>query len=238
MQTEKRRDERQPMCLPCTARAEQKLLGLFWTEDLSESGARLCHGLPVDEAERLRLTMHFPWTGAVTLRADVVHQTERNHTLVTGVRFAKSTRTAHRLAVALQERRERSVALVPASALVVGRRRAIRRALETDLAALGARVAVADFPPDMDWYLGQSGERYAAVYLDHAMVRDNIMAWLDGLAEDFPDVRRVLFTDQPIFPGMARLLGNGSLHAVITSPWSRRYLIEVLGTVSVPVLTR
>jgi CheY-like chemotaxis protein len=119
---------------------------------------------------------------------------------------------------------KRTRSLVPPTILVLDENPGDRDALGRDLEALGHRVLLASMPLDALRWLHDQHVHVEIAFVDRSLERANCLEMLAFLADDSPDVRRVLMCPTAEVPADLA----ASAHAILLKPWRRELLINAL----------
>lgn len=224
---DRRKSARYSLSVPCTVASEGTTFGVYWSEDLGAHGALLNHGGTFAKGALLELTMHFPWTGSVRMEAVVVrHQRSKcavrfRSTTALGAALARS-----RIAQAVELRQtEPNHSLV---SLILSSRDSLYADLEDEIGGLGGSPVVANRPLDAVWHLSDSDQLVGAIFTDCALLQNDGTSWFRFLDQAFPNVTRVLVSEEPFSFDVSALLASRRVHAAMVAPWRRDYLADLV----------
>ena len=198
-------------------------------EDLSAGGARISGIFQLALGESVRLLLQLPGRGPFSLVGQVVRQfaaAGANHPASYGVSFVAApdavTGTHDQTVTAL-----RQVHSVDPVVLVVDDSTRTCFSLVKDLHMAGRKaIAVTTALDAIEWLLD------GASHIDIALV-DVVLGNADGcdllnfLADEYPQVRRVLMSDSLHMPEVRRVQEDTRPHLVLHKPWSSHQLAQI-----------
>lgn len=210
--------------------AENRYAGAFVVEDLSAGGALLIGDPRLDLGEYVNILLQLEGKRPLHLWAEVVrHQVREAGEHLFAVAFRNMRATEEdRIQGAVLSALERRRASPDASVLVVDDAPEIHRALQRDLHAFGVGMLSAATPLEAVRHLQDPD-----VQIDIALV-DLHLGHADGtdvlafLAEDHPEIRRVLMSGRARPCQLELALSSGRAHEVLSKPWERRTLANLL----------
>jgi len=197
----------------------------FALRDLSTTGARVIGSTRLVEGERVQVTLEFEGT-SITLFADVV-RTEPQNSQAALAFFEPPPETVAEIERAVSSFIERVRASSPPTVLVIGASQEVHEALERDLAQLGRATQACATNLEMTWALQDRSTNLEAAVLASDLDPAQIAAMLEHLAEQHPEVRRlVLFGDQL---SSLEKAASSRVQAVLRTPLRIRALARALG---------
>jgi DNA-binding NtrC family response regulator len=123
---------------------------------------------------------------------------------------------------------DRKRAAAPATLLIVDEAPQTCWAVASDVAQAGRRMVAASTPLEVMRHLHDVDLRIEAALVDVRFGDSDGLVLLAYLAEEHPDVRRVLVSDRTLARNYERLLMTGRAHAFLTKPWELQCLVAAL----------
>lgn len=206
--------------------------GTFSVRDLSADGAMLVGTLQLVAGERIEILFDADGdrlTG-ISICAEVI-RSERLHSerFATGVVFRDLPVVIHdhiqELVVSANERRR---ANAPPTIMVVDASPQARRAVARDLGGSGRRIVAASTLLEVVRQLHDADQRIETALVDTRIGDADGLAILAYLADEHPNIRRVLMSDRARVRDYERELSSGRAHAFLTKPWERECLVAAL----------
>lgn len=218
--------------VPATAivLAESRYAGAFVVENLSAGGALLIGDPRHDRGEHVKILLQLEGRRRIYLNADVVRHEVResgDHLFAVAFRNVKPA-AEDRIQRAVLSALERCHVSPDARVLVVDDEPGIHRALGRNLRALDIGMLSAATPLEAVRRL-QDPEvaidvAFVDLYLGHADGID-VLAFL---AEDHPEIQRVLMSGRARTCQLELALLSGRAHEILPKPWERQTLAKLL----------
>lgn len=199
-------------------------------EDLSTSGARISGAALLQEGERVRLLLQLPGRGPFSLAARVVRrlQSRETNTASFGVVFeGQPDVSATTEAETVAKLRNRPHAAEPVI-LVVDDSAQICHNLVRDLMQVGRRAIAVTTPLDAIEWLLDGGSHFDVALVDVLLSNASGCDLLGFLAEEYPEVRRVVMSDPMRSMHVGRVLEVAQPHGVLYKPWDQDTLLRVV----------
>lgn len=206
--------------------------GTFSIRDLSAGGAMLVGTLQLVVGERIEILFDADGDRLTGIRicAEVIRSDRlTSERFATGVVFRDVPVVIHdhihELVIAANERRR---ANAPTSIMVVDASPQARRAVARDLASSGRRIVAASTLLEIVRHLHDADQRIETALVNSRVGDADGLAILDYLADEYPNVRRVLVSDRARVRDYERELTSGRAHAFLTKPWEPECLVAAL----------
>lgn len=204
----------------------------FSIRDLSAGGAMLVGTLRLAAGERIEILFDADGDRLTGIRlcAEVIRSDRLpSERFATGVEFRDVPVVIHdhihELVIAANERRR---ANAPPSIMVVDASPQAHRAVARDLARSGRRILAASTLLEVVRHLHDPEQRIETALVDTRLGDADGLAILAYLADEYPNVRRVLVSDRGRLCDYERELSSGRAHAFLTKPWEPECLVAAL----------
>jgi CheY-like chemotaxis protein len=227
---EQRRYPRHSVTTAATVFRDTEVSGLFWVKNLSIGGALLCGGEAPPVGDPLSMVLHLPWRQPVTVDARVVHrQTGAAGDPLFGVAFRHRT-SGTRRAVAEAIRSVEQIKSWPRkpTVMVIADQSALLGEIKRDLSPLGVRIMSVKTPLDAIRLLQDWETRIDIVLVDLWIEQTNVLSLLRFLADEHPEIRRIIITDNPAGRLAKVAIAYGKVNGVLRQPWSKTSLVTAL----------
>ncbi len=205
--------------------------GSYIVENLSWGGAYLSGGPAIREGEDVKVILELP-RGPVEVRGRVLRSEAQARDAALAVRFdepARRARDAIGAAVgeALEKVAEDSSVRPEPTVLIVDGSLLVREALTRDLRCFGWEAACFSTPLDALTFLDRPEARIRVVLIDHtgpSHARDLLVF----LADEKPDIRRVLMSDVAQRDPDELADAAARADAVLPKPWDQTTLADTI----------
>lgn len=223
---ERRQQPRAPVPAVVTVFRAEAHIGVFSVDNLSAGGVLLSGGATLSVGETLRILLQLQGHLPIAIHGQVLRRDERGSgAFAYAVTFRDLSAKAEDLiqgAVLLALERQRR--LPEPAVLVVDDSPDVCLALERDLRALGRRAFSAVTPLDAVRHLLDAQAGIETAVVDLFLGQANGMDLLAYLADDLPDVRRVIMSGALREAQLQTALSSGRAQAILHKPWDRSAL--------------
>ena len=197
-------------------------------EDLSAGGARISGNPALTVGEQVRLLLQLPGRGPFSLHGSVVRRFgDQSNPAAFGISFKQApqrqSRSVEDTVAALQESSAGNESVV----LVVDDNSRTCYSLVQDLLRVGRKAIAVTTPLDAIEWLLDGGSHFDTALVDVMLGNAEGVDLLNFLADEYPEVRRVLMSDPLRSPQLERARQLTQPHAVLSKPWSAEQLAQV-----------
>jgi CheY-like chemotaxis protein len=208
---------------------QNRIHGHYGVGNLSASGALLVGDAPLDIGRDVRLVLHLGERRSLSIYAHVV----RSEQAPRGPHaFAVTFRN---LTAAIEDQLQRMVlarlesesSLGPPAVLVVDDSQEVCQTLARDLEALGRAAVAATTVAEAKDRLAATEARFYAALVDLMLGESDGAELLSFLADERPEVRRILMSGHVRASQLDLAVTSGRAHAVLHKPWQRDALAAV-----------
>jgi hypothetical protein len=197
----------------------------FALRDLSTTGARVVGSTRLVEGERVQVTLELEGV-SITVFADVVRTEPQNQQAALAF-FEPPAETVAAIEQAISGFVDRVRASSPRTVIVIGAPAEVEQALERDLAQLGRAMHACSTNLEMTWALQDRTTVYEAAVLASDLDPAHIAAMLQHLAEEHPEVRRLVLFGEKM--SSLEKTASSRVQAVLRTPLRIRALARALG---------
>ena len=233
--TERRSHPRFASLSPALVVGEAGIAGQCLIEDLSIGGARITGAPGLVIGEVVRLLLQLPGRRPFSMDGRIARQLPDLGTVIGryGLSFARISGPAQRDLDATVAALQLTPAAPEAVVLVVDDSPRMCSALVHDLNEMGRKGIAVTTPLDAIEWLLDVGSHIDAAFVDVMLGAASGCDLLSFLADEYPQVRRVLMAD-PLHPAhLERMQRGAEPHATLAKPWGAQDLQRVL-TIDVP----
>ena len=227
---EKRQHPRFAALSPALVVGDSGVTSHCLVEDLSAGGALVSGGPTLNIGEAVRLLLQLPGRGPFSLDGKVVRQLNDSRwqrEVAFGIAFSNRPPSAVESREATVAVLDQGQGLADPVVLVVDDNTRTCYTLVQDLQRVGRKAIAVTTPLDAIEWLLDGGSQIDTAMVDIVLGHSNGCDLLTFLADEYPDVRRVLMSDHLRAPQLETARELAQPHAILHKPWNETSLREV-----------